>query len=116
MVRAVEITPAVLAAVAAAALLVGLAKGGLSGLGPLLTVLVATVMPTRVAIGVLLPMLMVGDVASLVVHRGHWDQSMLRRLLPGAALGVLIASLFLQSVSERGLQIMLALSLVLIFT
>ncbi len=108
-VRAVEITPAVLAAVAAAALLVGLAKGGLSGLGPLLTVLVATVMPTRVAIGVLLPMLMVGDVASLVVHRGHWDRSMLRRLLPGAAVGVLIASLFLQSVSERGLQVMLAI-------
>lgn len=107
-VPAVEISPSVLAAVAAAALLVGLAKGGLSGLGPLLTLLVATVMPTRVAIGVLLPMLMVGDVASLVVHNGHWDSAALRRLLPGSAVGVLIASLFLQSVSERGLQIMLA--------
>lgn len=108
MVRAVEITPAVLAAVAAASLLIGLAKGGLSGIGPLLTLLVASVMPTRVAIGILLPMLMVGDVASLVVHRGHWDNTILRRLLPGAAFGVLVASLFLQSVSERGLQIMLA--------
>ncbi len=108
-VRAVDITPTLLAAVAAAALLIGLAKGGLSGIGPLLTLLVATVMPTRVAIGVLLPMLMVGDVASLVAHRGHWDDTILRRLLPGAALGVLLASLFLQSVSERGLQVMLAI-------
>ena len=106
--RAVDITPAVVAAIAAASLLIGLAKGGLSGLGPLLTLLVATVLPTRVAIGVLLPLLMVGDVASLVVHRGHWDDKILRRLLPGAALGVVVASLFLQSVSERGLQIMLA--------
>lgn len=108
MTQAVEVTPVVLVAVGAAALLVGLAKGGLAGLGPVLTLVVATVMPTRVAIGVLLPLLMVGDVASLVAHRGHWDRSILRRLLPGAAFGVLIASLFLQSVSERGLEIMLA--------
>lgn len=107
-VPAVEITPSVLAAVGAAALLVGLAKGGLSGIGPLLTLLVATVMPTRIAIGVLLPMLMVGDVASLIAHKGHWDSAILRRLLPGSAAGVVIASLFLQSVSERGLQVMLA--------
>lgn len=106
--RAVEVTPAVLAAVAAASLLIGLAKGGLSGLGPLLTVLVATVMPARVAVGLLLPMLMVGDIASVVAHRGHWNLPILRRLLPGAVIGVVAASLFLQSVSERGLQIMLA--------
>lgn len=106
--QAIEITPTVLAAVGVAALLIGLAKGGLTGLGPILTLVVATVMPTRVAIGVLLPMLMVGDVASLIAHRGRWEQPMLRRLLPGAAVGVLVASLFLQSVSERGLEIMLA--------
>ncbi len=106
--RAVEITPAVVAAVAAASFLVGLAKGGLSGLGPLLTLLVATVVPTKVAIGVLLPLLMVGDVAALWVHRGRWDRAILMRLLPGAAVGVVFASVFLQSVSERGLQWMLA--------
>lgn len=101
-------TPAVWAAIAAAAFLVGLAKGGLSGLGPLLTLLVATAVPTRVAIGVLLPILMVGDVAALWAHRGRWDRAILGRLLPGAFVGVVCASLFLQSVSERGLQIMLA--------
>ncbi len=106
--RAVEITPAVVAAVAAASFLVGLAKGGLSGLGPLLTLLVATVVPTKVAIGVLLPLLMVGDLAALWVHRGRWDRTILIRLLPGAAVGVVFASVFLQSVSERGLQWMLA--------
>ena len=103
-----SVTPAVWAAVAAAAFLVGLSKGGLSGLGPLLTLLVAAAVPTRVAIGVLLPLLMVGDVAALWAHRGRWDRPILARLLPGAALGVVFASLFLQSVSERGLQIMLA--------
>lgn len=102
-------TPAVVASVAAAAFLVGLAKGGLSGLGPLLTLLVATTVPTKVAIGVLLPILMVGDVAALWAHRGRWDRSILGRLLPGAALGVLFASLFLQSVSEQGLRWMLAI-------
>lgn len=102
-------TPAVVAAVASAAFLVGLAKGGLSGLGPLLTLLVATTVPTKVAIGVLLPILMVGDVAALWAHRGRWDRSLLVRLLPGAAIGVVVASLFLQSVSEAGLRWMLAI-------
>jgi uncharacterized membrane protein YfcA len=108
-VLAVEVTPSVFLAIAAAAFLIGLAKGGLSGLGPLLTLLVATVVPTKVAIGVLLPLLMVGDIAALVAHRGRWDRPILRRLLPGAAMGVASASLFLQSVSETGLRWMLAI-------
>jgi uncharacterized membrane protein YfcA len=105
----VDVTPAVVAAVASAAFLVGLAKGGLSGLGPLLTLLVAATLPTKVAIGVLLPILMVGDVAALWAHRGKWDRTIVARLLPGAAVGVLVASLFLQSVSEQGLRWMLAI-------
>ena len=104
---AVELTPTVVLVVGIAALLVGLAKGGLSGIGPVLTLVVATAMPTRVAVGVLLPLLMLGDVAGLIVHRGHWHWPILRRLLPGAAVGVLIASVFLGSVSERGLQLAL---------
>jgi len=108
-VRAVDVTPSVFLAIGAAAFLIGLAKGGLSGLGPLLTLLVATVVPTKVAIGVLLPLLMVGDVAALVAHRGRWNRPILVRLLPGAAVGVGFASIFLQSVSESGLQWMLAI-------
>ena len=102
-------------AVAVAAFLLGVTKGGLSGLGPLLPLVVSFAVPTSVALGVLLPLLMIGDVLALWAHWRHWDGEIVRRILPGAALGVLVASIFLQSVSDDGLRIFLAVS-VLAFT
>ncbi len=101
---ATEITPTVVLVVCLAALMVGVAKGGLNGIGPLITLLVASAVPTTVAIGVLLPLLMIGDVVALWAHWQKWDTAILRRLLPGATVGVVVASFFLQSVSETALQ------------
>ena len=108
MVFAVAVTSEVAVAVSLAAFLIGLVKGGFSGVGPLITILVATAVPTTVAIGVLLPLLMIGDVFALWAHWGTWDRAIIGRLLPGAAGGVLVASLFLRSVSEDGLRVFLA--------
>jgi uncharacterized protein len=103
------VTPAVIAVVALAALLIGVSKGGLGGgLGPLITLLVALVVEPPVAIGLLLPLLMVGDVAALVAHRGRWDRALLGRLLPGAALGVAVASTLLRQVTPDALRVTLA--------
>ncbi len=104
----VDVTLGVVLAVAAAALLLGIAKGGFSGLGPLMTILVAVAVPTSVAIGVLLPLLMIGDVFALWAHWGHWDSSIIRRLIPGATVGVFVASIALQSLSDDGLRIGIA--------
>jgi hypothetical protein len=93
--------------VAAAAFLVGVGKGGLSGFGPMLTVLVSTAMPPTVAIGVLLPLLIVGDVFALWAHWGGWDRSLLARLLPGGIVGVGAASFSLSAISERALELVL---------
>lgn len=83
---AVELSRTVVLALAVAALLIGLAKGGLAGgLGPLITMLLSVVLPTRQAVGVLLPLLMVGDLAAARVHRRDWDRDMIRALLPPAA-------------------------------
>lgn len=105
---ATEVTTEVVVAVGAAAFLLGVAKGGLSGLGPMLTLLVAAAVPTSVAIGVLLPLLMIGDGFALWAHWGHWDRAILRRLLPGGLIGVAIASFFLRSLSETALRLFLA--------
>jgi uncharacterized membrane protein YfcA len=104
-----ELTPALLAAVGVAAVLIGLSKGGLGGgLGPLITVLVALVVPPSRAIGVLLPLLMVGDVAAVWVHRHDWDRDAVVRLLPAAVAGIVVASIFLRQASDRGIEIFLA--------
>lgn len=103
-----ELTPALLGAVGLAAVLIGLSKGGLGGgLGPLITVLVALVVRPSQAIGVLLPLLMVGDVAAVWVHRRDWDRGAIVRMLPAAVAGVAVASIFLRQTSDRGIEIFL---------
>lgn len=104
-----ELTPTLLGAVGVAAVLIGLSKGGLGGgLGPLITVLVALVVPPSRAIGVLLPLLMVGDVAAVWVHRRDWDRGAVARMLPAAVAGIVVASIFLRQASDRGIEIFLA--------
>ena len=104
-----EATPVVVAALGGAAFLVGLSKAGLGGgLGPLITILVALVTTPTQAIGVLLPVLMAGDVLALATLRGRWDRSAIVALLPGAAFGVAVASLFLGTVDDRVVEVVLA--------
>lgn len=105
----VEITVPLMIAVGVAAFLLGLSKAGLGGgLGPLVTVLVSLFVPPARAIGVLLPLLIVGDVFAVWAHRRSWDRDLIVRLLPPAVVGVALASFFLGQMSERGLQIFLA--------
>ncbi len=58
-------------------LMIGLAKGGFGGLGVLLTPLLALVLPVAMAVGVLLPMLMFGDVIALYMYWKQWDLKLL---------------------------------------
>ncbi len=100
-----EVTLGVVIAVGLAAFLIGLTKGGVGGLGPAVTLLVATALPTKVAVGLLLPMLMVGDLTAVGAHWGKWNRHAVSALLPGGLVGVAIASLFLRSMSERALEL-----------
>lgn len=105
----IELTLPLMITVGVAAFLLGLSKAGLGGgLGPLVTVLVSVFVPPARAIGVLLPLLIVGDVFAVWAHRRSWDRGLIIRLLPSAVVGVAIASFFLGQMSERGLQIFLA--------
>ena len=105
----VDLTVPLMLTVGAAAFLLGVSKAGLGGgLGPLVTVMVSIFVPPARAIGVLLPLLIVGDVFAVWTHRRSWDRALLVRLLPAAVLGVVVASFFLGQMSERGLQIFLA--------
>ncbi len=98
-------TVAVVLAVSTASFLIGLAKGGLPGFGPIVTVIVALAVPANVAIGILLPILMVGDVAALWALRGNVDRSIVKAIVPGAAVGVALASFVLSSLSADALEI-----------
>ena len=67
-----------------AVLLIGLAKGGFSGLGALGTPLMALGMDDPVkAAAILLPILIAQDVVGVAAFRKSWDGSVLAAMLPG---------------------------------
>ncbi len=96
------LTMAVLAVV-----IVGMAKGGFSGLGVLATPLLALAMPASTAAALLLPVLLVQDVVSVWSFRKSWDRWIVAWMLPGAAVGILLASLYSAAVDEAQLRLVL---------
>jgi uncharacterized membrane protein YfcA len=92
--------PHFLIAAMLAVILVGLAKGGLSGLGALGTPLLALVVPPVPAAAILLPILITQDVVSIWSFRKSWDRWILGWMLPGALVGILIGWGFAASLRE----------------
>jgi uncharacterized membrane protein YfcA len=86
-------------------LLVGLSKGGLGGSAAILaTPLMALVLPADQVIGLILPILITADVFALASHWQRWDRKLVLLLIPGAAVGVLLAALFISSISPQALR------------
>ena len=85
-----------------AALLVGLSKSGFGGVGTLVVVLMATVMHghEKESTGVVLPMLIIGDMFAVRVFHMHAKWAILKRLLAPAAVGVVIGWLLMDHISN----------------
>ena len=94
--------------------MIGLAKGGFGGLGALLTPILALVLPVASAVGVLLPMLMFGDVFALKMYWREWDSELVKRMLPPGIAGALIGTFLLSSLSTNGLRIILGIFVLLV--
>lgn len=104
----------VAAVIATLGFMIGLAKGGFGGLGVLLTPMLALVLPVTLAVGVLLPMLMIGDAFALYMYWKEWDLTLVRRMLPAGVAGALAGTALLSWLSPIGLQIILGTFVLLI--
>ncbi|MEP7247641.1 MAG: sulfite exporter TauE/SafE family protein [Gammaproteobacteria bacterium] len=93
-----------------AVILLGLAKGGFSGLGVLAVPLMTLVASPIEAASITLPILIVQDVVSVWVFRRAWDGRSLTVLLPSASVGILAGYLFAARVSPA--QVELAIGIV----
>lgn len=96
--------PVTLAVVALAVVLLGLAKGGLSGVGALATPMAALVLPPTIAAALLLPILIVQDVVSVWSFRKTWDGWIIAWMLPGAAIGIAAGYYYAERVDEAKLM------------
>ena len=91
------------ACVAGAVIVIGIAKAGFGGgIGVLAVPLMAVALPVDQTVGVMLPVLIAGDVFSLAHHRGHESRPHTLWLITGAIVGILIGTAVLYALREAG--------------
>ncbi|MDT0569431.1 sulfite exporter TauE/SafE family protein [Streptomyces sp. DSM 3412] len=90
-----HLSTAEFAALAFAALLVGFSKTAVSGANTVSLAIFAAVLPARASTGVLLPILIVGDVLAVLTYRKHAHWPTLWKLFPAVGAGVVLGTLFL---------------------
>ena len=79
---------------------IGVAKSGFSGVSMLHVLIFAGLVGARDSTGVVLPMLIVGDVLAVRSFRQHARWDYIRRLLPPALLGVVAGALLVRSLDD----------------
>jgi uncharacterized membrane protein YfcA len=75
---------------AIAALGIGIAKSGLSGFSMVHVLVFAAIFPARESTGIVLPMLIIGDICAILIYRRHTNWQQVRKMLPPAVLGVVV--------------------------
>jgi uncharacterized protein len=97
--------PVFYAAAVPAVTLMGLSKGGFSGLGLLSLPLMALVVSPVQSAAIMLPILIVQDVVTVWAYRHSWDKRNLAILIPSAALGILLGYLLARFVSDAAVTL-----------
>jgi len=90
-----------------AALLVGVSKTGIAGLGMLFVVIFAQIMPPKQATGIVLPLLCFGDLVAVASYRRHASWPHLWRLFPWTAGGVVLGYFALGRIDNRQAQLLI---------
>ncbi|AQS66401.1 sulfite exporter TauE/SafE family protein [Streptomyces pactum] len=83
------------AALAFAAFLVGFSKTAVSGANTVSLAIFAAVLPARASTGILLPVLIAGDILAVLTYRRHAHWPTLWRLFPAVGAGVVVGTVFL---------------------
>ena len=101
------------------AFFLGMAKAGIKGLGPLIVTLLALAFGGRASTGILMPMLIAGDIFAVVYYRRHSQWKYILILMPWMIIGVLIGVWLGREISEilfsRLMAIIILVSVILMF-
>jgi len=88
----------ILAFLAAASM--GISKGGLAGLSLLHVTIFAFLFGARDSTGIVLPMLIDGDICAVTALHQHARWDYVKRMLPPACIGIVIGAWLMRSVNE----------------
>jgi uncharacterized membrane protein YfcA len=84
-----------------AAFCIGFSKSGFAGVGLVTVVIMARLFPPRESTGVLLPLLIVGDLLSVWTFHQHAHWPHIRRLLPPTVAGILVGYVLMPLIPAR---------------
>ncbi len=87
-----------------AALCIGISKSGLAGLSMVHVIVFALVFGSRASTGVLLPLLIVGDVLAVYFLGCHVQWNYVRKLLPSSMIGVVLGTLLMGRLDESAFR------------
>jgi len=98
------------------AFLVGISKTGFSGAGILVVAIFAQIMPARASTGVVLPLLISGDVIAVAAFRRHAVWSHVIRMLPWSMTGVVLGYFAMSHINDAGTKKLIGLTLIVMTT
>lgn len=81
--------------------LVGMSKTGIPGIGILAVPVMASILPARASVGVVLPMLIFADLFAVAYYRRHAVWSHLVRIMPWAFAGIVLGYLTMDKIDDN---------------
>jgi len=90
------------------AMIIGMDKAGLRGIGIIAVPLYAAVLGAKMSTGVVLPLLLVGDVCALITYRNRVAFSYLKKMLPMTLVGLVLGMFLGRIVPDRIFAVCLA--------
>ncbi len=79
---------------------IGIAKAGFSGVNFVHLIVFALIFGPRESTGIILPMLIVGDIAAVIAFRQHARWDYIRQMLPPACVGVVAGSFMMARMDD----------------
>ncbi len=99
-----ELTAAQWSLAALAAAGIGVSKSGFAGLGMFHIIVFAQLFGARASTGIILPMLVVGDVSAVAAFRRHARWEHIGRVLPPTVVGIVVGWLVMHRIDEQAFR------------
>lgn len=93
---------------------IGVSKAGIKGISILVVTLMAVVFGGKASTGIILPLLLVGDLFAVIYYSRYTEWTHLKRLLPAMMLGVVIGAWVGKGLPEKVFKQMMAV--IILFT
>lgn len=91
------------------AILIGFAKAGVASMGILVVTIFMLVFPAKDAVGILLPLLIIGDLYAVIYYRKNVVWKYLVALIPSVLIGILLGYVMLIFITNEQLKPMIGL-------